>query len=295
MSFSAEQKLEISEQTPRSLCCRRAFVLGVLASRGSIMSHDIEIKLDSYKSAEYVASLIEEIYAKKPSVFADKNGGRRVMLSFSSASAYKKLMGFGAYGDFYERRCNSCEASFLRGIFFASGKLSDPERQYSLEFSPSGRTDELKSFLEKIGLSPKIREKAGQKSIYFRKSTDIEDFLASANLNNAVFAIMNAKIKSDIRNNVNRVVNCETNNLGRAGQASGKSIKLISYLMDNDLLSLLPEELEATAKLRYANPELSLMRLAALHTPPISKPGISHRLKRIEKIAEDATKKNKAD
>ena len=94
---------------------------------------------------------------------------------------------------------------------------------------------------------------------------------------------------SDIK--ANRVVNCETNNLGRAGRASDKSVRLICELMASDLLSSLPEELEHTAKLRYENPELSLSRLAALHTPSISKPGLSHRLKKIEEIANELLKK----
>ena len=288
MSFSSAQKEEIMEQTPRSVCCRRAFLNGVLASRAIVAGDKIEVFFDSREGAEYISNLVREQYAKMPDIQSSAAGGRRFTVSFSSVSLHKKLYAFSSFSDFFEKKCGGCEGAFLRGIFFASGKLSNPEKQYSLEFSPASRHTELFEHFLAIGLSPKLSLRKDKPVVYFRKSTEIEDFLASAAMNNAVFAIMNIKIEHEIRNNVNRVVNCETNNLGRAGQASAKIVKLISRLMDAGLLSLLPEELEITARLRYENPEFSLSRLAAVHTPAISKPGLSHRLKRIEKIAKEA-------
>lgn len=292
MSFSSLQKEEITRQTPRQLCCKRAFLGGVFATRAILEDEKTVISLDNSANAQYLSELISEQYGKAPDIYTSRFGGRRVFVSFSSPAVYKKLNSFSSFSAFFDKKCGACEGAFLRGIFFAAGKLSDPEKQYSLEFSPSARASELAEYFESVGLSPKVTVRGDLPLVYFRKSTDIEDFLANAAMNNAVFELMNIKIKHDIRNNVNRVVNCETNNLGRAGQASDKSVRLIGALMENELLSSLPEELETTAKLRYSNPELSLSRLAALHTPPISKPGLSHRLKRIEEIAEELLKKD---
>lgn len=291
MSFSSAQKEEIIAQTPRSLCCKRAFLSGVLAARAAVVDESIVLSLESRSIAEHVCALIKEQYGKNADIYTPPTGGRRVMLSFDSPSAHKKISAFSSFKSFFDKKCPACEGAYLRGIFFAAGKLSDPEKQYSLEFSTEGRQNELFEFFEDIGLAPKLSVRAGAPLVYFRKSAEIEDFLASAAMNNTVFSFMNAKIEHEIRNNVNRVVNCETNNLGRLGQAADKSVRLISELMSSDLLSSLPEELEMTARLRYENPELSLTALALLHTPPISKPGLSHRLKRIEKFANEALKK----
>ena len=288
MSFSSLQKEEIIAQTPKSFCCRRAFLSGVLASRAKLFGDDIVLSLENRKNAEYVSGLIKEQYGKDAVISAPEMGGRKILLSFFSPSAHRKISEFTSFSAFREKKCAACEGAYLRGIFFACGKLSDPEKQYSLEFSTTDRSSELCEFFESIGLSAKISERSGVSSVYFRKSDEIEDFLASAAMNNTVFLLMNAKIEHDIRNNVNRVVNCETNNLERLEKASGKSVSLISQLMANDLLSSLPAELELTARLRYENPELSLTALALLHTPPISKPGLSHRIKRIESFATEA-------
>jgi DNA-binding protein WhiA len=105
-------------------------------------------------------------------------------------------------------------------------------------------------------------------------------------MNSAAFLIMNAKINGQIRNEAKRVANCETNNIDKAVNASIKHITAIKALDDAGLLSSLPEELENTARLRLKYSDLSLSQLAQMSVPPISKPGLSHRLKKIMEIAE---------
>jgi DNA-binding protein WhiA len=122
--------------------------------------------------------------------------------------------------------------------------------------------------------------------IYVKNSSEIEDFCALAGLNNAAFAVMNAKIEGEIRNNVNRVANCETNNIEKAVLASQKHINVILELERLNLLSSLPEELEQTARMRVLYRDLSLAQLAQKMVPPVSKPGLSHRLNRIIQLAE---------
>ena len=97
---------------------------------------------------------------------------------------------------------------------------------------------------------------------------------------------MNAKIESEFRNNTNRIVNCETNNISKSVMASHKQISVIDELERANLLSSLPEELEVTARLRIKYRDLSLSQLAAVSVPAISKSGLSHRLKKIMEYAE---------
>ena len=117
--------------------------------------------------------------------------------------------------------------------------------------------------------------------LYLKRSEDIEDFFAIAMMNATAFRMMNAKIEGDIRNTANRIANCETNNIEQAVAASARHIAAIENLESRGLLSSLSEELEKTARLRLEYRDLSLSQLAAISVPPITKPGLSHRLNRI--------------
>ena len=133
----------------------------------------------------------------------------------------------------------------------------------------------------------------GKKIIYFRNSSAIEDFLALAAVNNTIFALMNAKIQGEIRNNVNRISNCETNNINKAVLASSGQIAVIQELVRTGLISQLPDELQKTALLRMEHSDLSLSQLAAIITPYISKPGLSHRLRRITELGKELLDRSK--
>ena len=112
-------------------------------------------------------------------------------------------------------------------------------------------------------------------------------------MNHTAFELMNAKIEREIRNNANRVSNCETNNIDKAVKASVEQIAVIKKLISTGLISYLPDELEMTARLRMENEHLSLAQLASIITPPISKPGLSHRLKKINQLAEELLNNSK--
>ena len=105
-----------------------------------------------------------------------------------------------------------------------------------------------------------------------------------------MFAITNTQIEREFLNNTNRIVNCETNNIGKAVSASAKQIEAIKALEAHNLLSSLPEELEYTARLRLKNDTLSLSQLSKIFTPPISKSGLSHRLSKLIEISEQMLK-----
>ena len=131
-------------------------------------------------------------------------------------------------------------------------------------------------------LSTRRRERV----VYFRNSTAIEDFFATIAATSATFDIINSKIHRDMRNDANRIANCEMNNINRAVDAARKHIDTIERLIEANKLSFLPPELEKTALFRIENKELSLSQLAAASSPPISKSGLNHRLKKIMEIAE---------
>ena len=289
MSFSLEQKQEIIGQKNKNACCRRALALGILVTKGRV-EDGISVSLDGEANVEFLCALIKELYSKEPSAGTSPSGGRRRIVKFTSSAAEKAINTFHANGR-VESRCDMCTGAFLRGVFLGCGRVSDPSKQLSLEFSPvSEATEGLFRFLSEIGLAPRISKKKNETLIYFRNSTEIEDFFGYAGMNNTAFAFMNAKIVRDLRNKANRISNCESNNINRSVSTSMNQIQLISELINRGLISQLPEELEMTARLRMEYSDLSLARLAALITPPISKPGLSHRLKKITSMAEKLLK-----
>lgn len=286
MSFSQDQKADIISQPIKSGCCKKAILQGILSARGKIENDSISISVDSADTAEFIKGIIHEIYSKEAEAVTSSSGGRRKILSFSTKSALKYMCDIDERGIVHDEKCALCQSYFLRGLFLAGGRVSDPVKQYSLEFSVGERVHILADYFSSLGFTPRISVKKNETLVYFRNSTMLEDFFALANMNQTAFDIMNAKIKGELRNTANRIANCETNNIDRAVSASISQITLIEELIKRGLISLLPEELERTARFRMENRDMSLSQLAGAITPPISKSGLSHRLKKITEMAE---------
>ncbi len=286
MSFSSELKTEIATQSIKNSCCRRAFLNAILLSKAYIENDSIYFNIENDLFASATSKLITEFYGKVPEIQRPKQGGRCRTVIFKSKSAYKYLSNLeNNASSFYAIKCESCSSVFLRGIFFSCGSISDPQKQYLLEFSPSSHHEIILNLLSDIGITPNVTVRFDKKVMYIKKSSLIEDFFAYSGMNNATFALMNAKIKRELRNNANRIANCEMNNIGKAVSASHRQISIIEELEKANLLSSLPEELEKTARLRLEKRDLSLSQLAAISVPSISKSGLSHRLNRIMELA----------
>ena len=289
MSFSQEQKKEIIEHTYKSSCCRRAILCGVLFAKGRSEGKEVFLSFERMEYAEFSAKLIKEFYSKDSQIFRNPSGGRSINLRFVSPSAAKYVAEIDGLSNFtvcdiITQRCSSCLSSFLCGVFLASGRVSDPKKQYSLEFTLNNRAKHFVKILNDLSLQPLLSHKKTGDVVYFRKGDDIESFYGYAGLNRAVFDIIETKIKSLARRESQRYLNCVTSNFDRMTAVSERQINIISKLEEHRLLSSLPEELEETARIRLRYPDLPLSALAAQMTPAITKSGLSHRLKKIEEI-----------
>lgn len=285
MSFSAEQKREITLNKEKNACCRRATLLGALAVKGEANLDKVMLRVSDGDTIKYLKELIFEFYGKESTVSTLEKGGRCKVLSFDSRAAVKYIRNIDK--NTYEfQKCTTCFAAFLRGIFLICGRVSEPSRQHSLEFSPRAeRVDFLLEFFASLGLDFSVVTRCGNRSLYTKRSDTIEDFFGMAAMNNTFFKLVNMKINSESRNNANRVSNCETHNISKAVDAASKQVKLICELERRGLINLLPEELIETARLRIKNEDMSISQLALASNPPLSKSGLSHRLKRINEIA----------
>ena len=158
-----------------------------------------------------------------------------------------------------------CRASFLRGVFFAGGSITDPLKRYHLELTTSHAqaSRELEVLLRECGYPPKSLSRSGSFITYFKQSDQIEDFLTLIGAPVAAMKIMSAKLEKDLRNSVNRRINCDSANVDKAIEAAQEQLEAIRRLRAADRLDQLPEKLRQTAALREANPEMTLSELAA--------------------------------
>ena len=284
MSFSLDEKNEIIRQQIKSSCCKMALLSGIISSKAILDGNLVKISAYSDEAVDFISKLIMDIYGKETEISRLKVGGRAKIISFHSPAAIKYFVNFKNTGVPFSEKCKLCKSYYLKGVFFASGRVSEPMKQYLLEFSLN-EPSLFMSYFDSLGISMKFIERKKEKILYIKKSSKIEDFFALAGMNGTAFHFINAKIENEIRNNVNRVANCETNNIDKAVTASHAHIVAIKKLTERGLLSSLPEELERTAKLRLQYQDLSLSALAKISVPPISKSGLSHRLNKIIELS----------
>lgn len=190
---------------------------------------------------------------------------------------------------FDSAKCDSCIREFLRALFIACGNVTDPAKRYHLDFSFNSdeNAKTLVHVLELAGFTAKISKRKDKFIVYFKDSDTISDILAYIGATTSAFEIMNEKIVKDVRNNANRLVNCDTANIGKAISASQKYIEAIEYIKSREALSTLPSEIREAAELRYTHTQASLNELANKCQPPITKSGMKHRLEKILSYAEE--------
>ena len=181
------------------------------------------------------------------------------------------------------------EKAFIRGTFLGSGSISNPQRTYHLEILFETK-ENAKIVLEVLGeyqIFCKILKKKNDYSLYTKDGDEISSFLALIGANKSVLKFEEIRVLRDIRNNVNRKVNCETANLSKTINAAVKQIEDIKYLQEIEEFKHLSTSLQEIAVLRLENPDASLQELGKLLKTPIGKSGVNHRLKAIQKIAEE--------
>ena len=205
------------------------------------------------------------------------------LLGFSPEQNLALHINFGLL----EEEC--CRASFLRGVFFAGGSITDPLKRYHLELATSHMqvSRELEVLLRECGYPPKSVARNGSFITYFKQSDQIEDFLTLIGAPVAAMSVMSAKLEKDLRNSVNRRLNCDSANLDKAVEAAQEQMEAIRRLQAAELLEQLPDKLQETAALRLEYPELSLSELAAEFDPPVSKSCLNHRLRKLLELSRD--------
>lgn len=181
------------------------------------------------------------------------------------------------------------EKAFVRGCFLGSGSINNPKNNYHIEiiFNQRENANFVLTILNKYNIQFKLLEKTSTTSIYSKDGEEISKFLAFIGANSAVLKFEDIRVYRDMRNNINRLVNCETANLSKTVNAAVKQIEAIKQIKEKGKFTELSDNLKEIAELRINNPEISLIELGKMTNPPIGKSGVNHRLKAIVKIAEE--------
>lgn len=182
--------------------------------------------------------------------------------------------------------------ALIRGIFLGSGSINDPTKKYHLEILLNDKdvAQYIQNILKSFNIKAKILEM--NNTIYIKEGEEISKFLAFIGAQKSVLKYEEIRVMREIRNNVNRQVNCETANLNKTISASVMQIEAINYLKKVKKYEELPTGLQEIAELRLEYPEMSLKDLGSLLEKPLGKSGVNHRLKKIIEIADEAKKEN---
>ena len=180
----------------------------------------------------------------------------------------------------------------IREAFIKSGSMNDPNKKYHLQimFRTKKKAEEMQKLLENFYIHPRIIKKENNYMLYLKDGEEISQFLALIGANNTVLKFEEIRVIKEKRNDINRLVNCETANLNKTINAAVKQIEDIKLIKTKGKFAALPEKLQEIADLRIKNPDLSLVELGKLLKEPIGKSGVNHRLKKISTIAEELEK-----
>ncbi|MBQ9414837.1 MAG: DNA-binding protein WhiA [Clostridia bacterium] len=300
MSFSGDVKKEMAAVRPPRGCCRHAFAYGFLESAHAFSEQEISIRTEHAAVAGAYAALLDtqcEGVTYIEQTLPRKTGVYHVVSVPDAGDRQTILAAFGHSGGDTARRlnlanfeCETCAAGYLRGAFLACGAITDPETDYHLELTFSGRMlslDVLK-LIQSIGFS-KIKHivRKGVNVLYLKDGEQIADFLAFCGAQLGALTLHQSMMVKEIRNRTNRQVNCESANIDKVIAAATEQVRAIDKIERTIGLSQLPPDLAEIARLRRDNPECSLRELGAMMQPPLSRSGVNHRLQRIVAYADE--------
>ncbi len=176
----------------------------------------------------------------------------------------------------------------------ATGSMSDPEKQYHYEIvlNDIAKAEQIKDILNGFALGAKITTRKNYHVVYVKEGADIVDVLNIMEAHKSLMELENIRIVRDMRNKVNRRVNCETANINKTVSAAVKQIEDIRYIKEHAGLGSLKDNLRKTAELRLKEPEVSLTDLGQMLNPPVGKTGVYHRLRKISIIADELRESN---
>ena len=295
MSFSSDVKAELCRVPPDRPCCARAEAYGVLLYCNTFTAREIRIITESPDFADRIPVLLDRAFSLSFDRLPSKDEQKYIFQVTASEKIERMIDAFGydsrqspvLHINFGLLEEDCCRAAFLRGAFLAGGSVTEPQKRYHMELVTSHihASRELRALLTDMGCPPKQAARGGCQVTYFKSGSQIEDMLTRMGAPLAAMELMNTRAVKELRNGVNRRVNCEAANLDKAVDAAQEQLQAIRRLYELGRVENLSAPLKETIILRETYPELTLSQLAEEFDPPITKSCRSHRLRRLAELS----------
>ncbi|MFY9174683.1 MAG: DNA-binding protein WhiA [Peptococcia bacterium] len=309
MSFSAQTKDELARLYPDKKCCQRAELAALCRMDGTLTissKHQLGLQVTTENAAvaRKIIMLAKEVYRLEAELRVKKSmrlkKNNNYVVRFPSSENMPLVMrdlGIlkkpgqiqpGIKKELIRNQC--CRRSYLRGVFLGAGSVNSPEGNYHLEIIANDElyAEEIATLMNRFpGIQAKISSRKNWQIVYLKESEQIVNFLSVVGAHQALLNFENTRIVKEMRNQVNRLVNCETANLSKTINASMRQLENIRYLQENIGLAQLPPRLRMVAAARLENPDVSLKELGEMLDPPIGKSGVNHRMRKLEEMAEE--------
>ena len=294
MSFSGEVKEELLKQYASSEHCIYAELAAIVMfgdrrrtkyGNKDFLPENGEIEVLLSTENDFVRQKAFTLCKKNINIKVDEDEG---ILAFSTEFAEKHLM--PDPDGTLKRQC--CKRAFLRGAYLCIGSMSDPGKSYDLEFAciREERARLLQGLIAEFDIPAKIALRKKYYVVYMKEGSAICDMLNIMGAHVSLMGFENQRIVKEVRNSVNRKVNCETANITKTVNAAAAQVRDIMLIQETYGLDELPENLREIAQLRLEYQEATLQELGDLLTPPVGKSGVNHRLRKLSEIAERARK-----
>ena len=313
MSFSGNVKEELSEHWSSARHCQIAELEAILGLCGSIIinsrnEYRVKVHTENKAVARKVFTLIKKTFNIESDISIRRNIQKQ-SVSYSVVvkqhqDALRVLQAVKLIDEhldgFEEVRIvnpivvqqTCCKRAFIRGAFLAAGSMSDPKKAYHFEIvcAAEPMAEQIRELMSSFSMDAKIVQRKKSYVVYLKEGSQIVDILNIMEAHVSLMELENVRILKEMRNTVNRKVNCETANLNKTVSAAVKQLEDITYLRDTIGLEKLSEGLEEVALARLSHPDASLKELGALLSPPVGKSGVNHRLRKLGDLAEKVRK-----
>lgn len=313
MSFSGNVKEELSEHWSSARHCQIAELAAILGLCGSIIinsrnEYRVKVHTENKAVARKVFTLIKKTFNIESDISIRRNIQKQ-SVSYSVVvkqhqDALRVLQAVKLIDEhldgFEEVRIvnpivvqqTCCKRAFIRGAFLAAGSMSDPKKAYHFEIvcAAESMAEQIRELMSSFSMDAKIVQRKKSYVVYLKEGSQIVDILNIMEAHVSLMELENVRILKEMRNTVNRKVNCETANLNKIVSAAVKQLEDITYLRDTIGLEKLSEGLEEVALARLSHPDASLKELGALLSPPVGKSGVNHRLRKLGDLAEKVRK-----
>ncbi len=307
MSFSKDVKEELSQQLSSARHCRLAELAAILSCEGRVLGSDskkyLKLQTENLVVARKYFTLIRKTFNINIDVSVKTNTNTKdnrtytiiirnqkyvnLILQATKLSYKKDNVELGISDPVISQNA-CCKRAFIRGAFLASGSMSNPKKAYHLEIvvSSNEKAEQIRDMIQTFSIDAKIVVRKKNYVVYIKEGSQIVDLLNVMEAHVALMDLENVRILKEMRNSINRQVNCEAANISKTVAAASKQIDDIIFIKDTVGFGDLAEGLEDIARLRIEYPEASLKELGTMLVPSIGKSGVNHRLRKLSMIAD---------